>query len=72
MISRITFGPELVRALHVRGMTVPELAGRARVSIATAASALHGHPVNASSALRLCQALSSVEPIKELQDWVAA
>ena len=42
MVTRIAFDDEFAHALRVRGLTLTELASRARVTVATASSAVHG------------------------------
>jgi len=46
MITRIAFDQDFGQAIRVRGLTLTELAKRARVTIATASAAAHGRPLN--------------------------
>jgi len=68
--SRITFGAELRYAMHVRGMSLTEVARRSGVAIATASSAAVGRPVNVTTALRVARAVAAQPVIPELLDWV--
>jgi transcriptional regulator with XRE-family HTH domain len=72
MATRIAFDDEFTQALRVRGMTLTELATRARVSVATASSAVHGRPLNVSTATRLARALAAVPVVSELETWARA
>jgi transcriptional regulator with XRE-family HTH domain len=69
--SRITFGAELRYAMHVRGLSLTEVARRSGVAIATASSAALGRPVNVNTALRVARAVAAQPVIPELLDWVA-
>ena len=55
MITRVTFAPEFLRAVKIRGLTVGELAQRAHLSPATASSAVKGKAVNVRSAVVLAR-----------------
>jgi transcriptional regulator with XRE-family HTH domain len=68
--SRITFGAELRYAMHVRGMSLTDVARRSGVAIATASSAALGRPVNVTTALRVARAVAAQPVIPELLDWV--
>jgi transcriptional regulator with XRE-family HTH domain len=70
MNSRITFGAELRYAMHVRGMSLTDVARRSGVAIATASSAALGRPVNVTTALRVARAVAAQPVIPELLDWV--
>ncbi len=72
MVTRIAFDEEFAHALRVRGLTLTELASRARVTVATASSAVHGRPLNVSTATRLARALASVPVVSELEAWARA
>jgi hypothetical protein len=72
MVTRICFDDEFAHALLVRGLTLTELASRARVTVATASSAVHGRPLNVSTATRLARALASVPVVSELEAWARA
>jgi transcriptional regulator with XRE-family HTH domain len=72
MVTRIAFDEEFAHALRVRGLTLTELASRARVTVATASSAVHGRPLNVSTATRLARALASVAVVSELEAWARA
>ena len=72
MVTRIAFDDEFAHALRVRGLTLTELASRARVTVATASSAVHGRPLNVSTATRLARALASVPVVSELEAWARA
>lgn len=70
MIGRITLNQDFVRSARVRGLTATALAERAGVSLPTALSALKLHPINLTSALRLCRAVAAAPVIEELDRWV--
>ena len=72
MTSRITFGPEFLHAVQVRGLTLTDLANRAQLSVATVSSAARGRPVNMGTALRLSRALSLAPVVAELETWCQA
>ena len=72
MVTRIAFDDEFAHALRVRGLTLTELASRARVTVATASSAVHGRPLNVSTATRLARALAAVPVVAELETWARA
>jgi transcriptional regulator with XRE-family HTH domain len=72
MVTRIAFDDEFAHALRVRGLTLTELASRARVTVATASSAVHGRPLNVSTATRLARALAAVPVVSELEAWARA
>jgi transcriptional regulator with XRE-family HTH domain len=72
MVTRIAFDDEFAHALRVRGLTLTQLAGRARVTVATASSAVHGRPLNVSTATRLARALAAVPVVSELEAWARA
>ncbi len=70
MNSRITFGAELRYAMHVRGLSLTEVARRSGVAVATASSAALGRPVNVTTALRVARAVAAQPVIPELLHWV--
>ena len=72
MASRLRFGPDFLRAVQVRSLTLPELARRAGVATATACAAVRGAPVNASTALKLARAVAAAPVVDELDRWLAA
>ena len=72
MVTRIGFDDEFAHALRVRGLTLTELASRARVTVATASAAVHGRPLNVSTATRLARALATVPVVSELEAWARA
>ena len=72
MTTRVVFDPEFLHAVRVRGLTVGELAQRARLSSATVSAALHGRPLNVRSAVLLARAVAGCPVIRELEEWVAA
>jgi DNA-binding LacI/PurR family transcriptional regulator len=72
MVTRIAFDEDFAHALRVRGLTLTELASRARVTVATASSAVHGRPLNVSTATRLARALAAVPVVSELEAWARA
>jgi hypothetical protein len=72
MVTRIAFDEDFAHALRVRGLTLTELANRARVTVATASSAVHGRPLNVSTATRLARALAAVPVASELEAWARA
>jgi hypothetical protein len=69
MISRLAFDAELAHAIRVRGLTLTEVARRANLSPATVSSALSGHPVNLTTALRLTRVVSACPVVPELERW---
>ena len=71
MITRVVFDREFLHAVHVRGLTIRELAQRARLAPATVSSAVHGKPLNVHSAVALARALANVPVIQELEEWAA-
>jgi hypothetical protein len=72
MVTRIVFDDDFAHALRVRGLTLTELATRARVTVATASSAVHGRPLNVSTATRVARALAAVPVVSELEAWARA
>lgn len=72
MVTRIAFDEDFAHALRVRGLTLTELANRARVSVATASAAVHGRPLNVSTATRLARALAAAPVVSELEAWARA
>jgi transcriptional regulator with XRE-family HTH domain len=68
--SRITFGAELRYAMHVRGLSLTDVARRSGVAVATASSAALGRPVNVTTALRVARAVATQPVIPELLEWV--
>lgn len=72
MVTRIAFDDEFAHALRVRGLTLTELASRARVTVATASAAVRGRPLNVSTATRLARALAAVPVVSELEAWARA
>ncbi|MHB8719289.1 MAG: helix-turn-helix domain-containing protein [Candidatus Dormibacteria bacterium] len=70
MTSRITFGPELGYGLHIRGLSLTDVARLAGVALATASAAVSGRPVNVTTALRVARAISAQPIIPELVEWV--
>ncbi|MHB8717751.1 MAG: hypothetical protein ACYDAC_02510 [Candidatus Dormibacteria bacterium] len=71
MTTRIRFGAELRYAMHVRGLSLTEVARRSGVAVATASSAALGRPVNVTTALRVARAVAAQPVIPELLEWVA-
>lgn len=69
MTSRFVFGPEFAHAIRIRGLTLTEVAHRAGVVVATAASAARGHPVNMTTAVRLSRVVAAAPVIAELEAW---
>ncbi|MHB8490357.1 MAG: hypothetical protein ACYDCS_09315 [Candidatus Dormibacteria bacterium] len=67
--SRIVFGPAFLQAIRARGLTLTEVAGRAHVVVATVSSAVRGHPVNITTALRLARVVSAAPIVPELETW---
>jgi hypothetical protein len=49
--THVVFDAEFPHAIHIRGLTIGELAERARLSPATVSAAVHGSP---STSARLC------------------
>ncbi len=70
MNTRIVFDPEFLHAIHLRGLTIGELAQRARLSPATVSAAIHGRPLNVRSAIRLARTLAGCPVITELEAWI--
>ena len=70
MNSRITFGGELRYAMHVRGLSLTDVARHSGVAVATASSAARGRPVNVTTALRVARAVAARPIIPELLEWV--
>jgi transcriptional regulator with XRE-family HTH domain len=70
MKSRITFGAELRYAMHVRGLSLTEVARLAGVTVATASSAAIGRPVNVTTAVRVARAVATRPIVPELLEWV--
>jgi transcriptional regulator with XRE-family HTH domain len=70
MNSRITFGGELRYAMHVRGLSLTDVARHSGVAVATASSAAKGRPVNVTTALRVARAVAARPIIPELLQWV--
>ena len=70
MTSRITFGPELGYGIHVRGLSLTDVARLAGVATATASAAVAGRPVNVSTALRVARAVNAQPIVPELREWV--
>jgi transcriptional regulator with XRE-family HTH domain len=68
--SRITFGAELRYAMHVRGLSLTDVARHSGVAIATASSAALGRPVNVTTALRVARAVAAQPVIPELLEWI--
>lgn len=71
MTTRIVFGAELAYAIHVRGLTLTDLARRAGVALATASGAAKGRPVNVRTALRIAHTLTVTPIVPELVEWIA-
>lgn len=71
MSTRFRFGPEFMRAVQVRGLTLTDVARSAGVALATACSAAHGDAVNVSTAIRLSKAVAAVPVLPELEAWVS-
>jgi hypothetical protein len=69
MTSRIVFDASFGPAIRVRGLTLTVLARRADVAVATASSAVRGHPVNVATALRLARVVSATPIVPELEAW---
>lgn len=73
MTSRFVFNPAFARAVQVRGLTLAELARRANVSGATAASAVRRRrPCNMATALRLARVVEDTPILPELERWMQA
>lgn len=72
MASRLRFGPEFLRAVQVRSLTLPELARRAGVASATASAAVRGAPLNATTALKLARAVADAPVIDVLDQWLTS
>ena len=72
MTSRIVFDDEFPQAIRVRGLTLSEVAQRARLSVATVSSAVRGRPVNITTAVRLAKVVSASPIIPELDEWARA
>jgi hypothetical protein len=70
MNSRITFGAELRYAMHVRALSLTDVARQSGVAVATASSAAMGRPVNITTALRIARAVAGRPIVPELLEWV--
>jgi len=68
--TRFVFDHEFAYAVRVRGLTIGELAQRARLSPATVSAAVHGKPLNVRSAVLLARALAARPVIRELEEWM--
>jgi hypothetical protein len=68
--SRIVFGAELGYAMHIRGLSLTEVARLSAVATATASAAVAGRPVNVTTALRVARAVAARPVIPELLEWV--
>jgi hypothetical protein len=68
--SRITFGAELRYAMHVRGLSLTDVARLSGVAVATASSAAMGRPVNVTTALRVARAVAAHPIVPELLELV--
>jgi hypothetical protein len=68
--SRIVFGAELGYAMHIRGLSLTEVARLSAVAVATASAAAAGRPVNVTTALRVARAVAARPVIPELLEWV--
>jgi transcriptional regulator with XRE-family HTH domain len=71
MRTRFVFDRGLIHAVHLRGLTMGELAKRAELSPATVSAAVHGKPLNIRSAVRLARTLAACPVIDELEQWAA-
>ncbi len=56
--------------MHVRGLSLTDVARRSGVAVATASSAALGRPVNVTTALRVARAVAAQPVIPELLEWV--
>lgn len=70
MTTRIVFGAELRYAIHVRGLTLTDVALRSGVAVATASAASKGRPVNVGTAVRLARSVAACPIVPELLAWV--
>ena len=70
MNSRIIFGPELGYGMHIRGLSLTDVAHLAGVAVATASAAVAGRPVNVTTALRVARAVAARPIVPELLEWV--
>lgn len=71
MSTRLRFGPEFIRAVQVRGITLTDVERSAGVALATACAAARGDAVNVSTAIRLPKAVAAVPVSPELEAWVS-
>lgn len=71
MSTRFRFGPEFIRAVQVRGLTLTDVARSAGVALVTACAAAHGDAVNVSTAIRLSKAVAAVPVLPELEAWAS-
>ena len=69
MTTRVAFDRELLRAIQIRGLTVGEIARRARLSPATVSAAIRGKSLNVRSAVLLARAVAACPVIPELEEW---
>ncbi len=70
--TRVTFGPELLQAIQVRGLTLSEVARLAGLSLATVSAAVRGHSVNMRTAMLVSRAVASRPVIPELEAWLSS
>lgn len=71
MSTRFRFGPEFMRAVQIRGLTLTDVARHAGVALATASAAARGNAVNAATAVKLSQAVASTPVLPELEAWLS-
>jgi transcriptional regulator with XRE-family HTH domain len=71
MTTRFVFDRGLLHAVHLRGLTMGQLAERAGLSSATVSAAVHGKPLNIRSAVQLARTLAACPVIEELAQWAA-
>jgi predicted transcriptional regulator len=62
------FGPALVEAVRVRGLTLQQVASMAEISPSTLSAALAGQSVQMATALRIARAIAAAPVIAELRD----
>lgn len=69
--TRITFDHHLVQSMRERGLTLADVAKRARVSPATVSSAARGRAVNMRTAIQISRVMANTPVIEELASLAA-
>ena len=69
--TRITFNHDFVQSMRERGLTLADVAKRARVSPATVSSAARGRAVNMRTAIEISRVMANTPVIEELASLAA-